>query len=172
MVFPANNYKELVDEENQALKLLRIIWANIAKLPKAKIDYILRGPADPIKEDEKLTQKYSSRILFVAAEMGNTTFIVELIRHYPELVLELNDNKQSIFHVAVLHRHFNIYSLLFEIGSIKDSIINLEDAKGNNMLHLVGILEETTMSNQLQKISGPVPQMRQELVWFKVHVSV
>ncbi|KVH92000.1 Ankyrin repeat-containing protein [Cynara cardunculus var. scolymus] len=169
----ANKYKRLIDEENQALKLLRIIWAHIVKLPKAKIDDILRGPADPIMEDDKLTQKYSSRILFVAAGMGNTAFIVELIRQYPERVLELDDNNQTIFHVAISHRHFSIYSLLYEIGSIKDSVINLEDGKGNNMLHLVGILEETTMimSNQLQNISGAVLQMRQELVWFELHLS-
>ncbi|XP_024977660.1 uncharacterized protein LOC112515221 [Cynara cardunculus var. scolymus] len=168
-----NKYKRLIDEENQALKLLRIIWAHIVKLPKAKIDDILRGPADPIMEDDKLTQKYSSRILFVAAGMGNTAFIVELIRQYPERVLELDDNNQTIFHVAISHRHFSIYSLLYEIGSIKDSVINLEDGKGNNMLHLVGILEETTMimSNQLQNISGAVLQMRQELVWFELHLS-
>ncbi|KVH91995.1 Ankyrin repeat-containing protein, partial [Cynara cardunculus var. scolymus] len=171
-------YKGFVDEENQALKLLKVIWANIEKLPKPKIDDILRGPADEIKEDENqtapeveipkdVTRKYSSRILFVAAKMGNVVFILELIRQHPERVLELNDNNQSIFHIAVSYRHDYIYSLMYEIGSVKDSIVNLEDVNGNNMLHLVGILRETTESNELVGGVGALLQMRQDLIWFQ-----
>ncbi|CAH1432911.1 unnamed protein product [Lactuca virosa] len=122
------------DMESHALQLLRIIWAEIVKLPKAQIDEIIRGPPDQTKEDEKQTrdekekqetllllrtisdnvakmpsrifnlfkspndenattsnptnQKYSSRVLFLAAEMGNTAFVVEVIRQYPHLVRE------------------------------------------------------------------------------------
>ncbi|KAI3508791.1 hypothetical protein L1887_23806 [Cichorium endivia] len=151
-----------VDEKNQAIQLLKNIWKNIVTLPTAKIDEILRGPADQIMED-----KYPSRVLFVAAEMGNTAFIVVLIRQYPERVLELNDNKQSIFHVAISHRHVGVYCLLHEIGSIKASIINLEDEKENNILHLVGILETKETTSQYADIKGPIQEMRQELGWFK-----
>ncbi|KAI3505006.1 hypothetical protein L1887_26852 [Cichorium endivia] len=161
-VFLHDDYDGLVDEGNQAMKLLRIIWGNIMKLPKAKIDDILRGRPDEI------TNKYSSRVLFVAAEMGNTAFIVELIRQYPEQVLALNDNKQSIFHIAVTHRYRGIYSLLHDIGSMQDSIVNLEDENGNNMLHLVGILSETARSYQFKDIPGPASQLLKDLAWFQV----
>ncbi|KAJ9561971.1 hypothetical protein OSB04_007131 [Centaurea solstitialis] len=100
--------------------------------------------------------------------MGNVEFILELVRKYPERVLELNDNKQSIFHVAVLYRHVNIYPLLYDMGSIKESIIKLEDIHGNNMLHLVGILEETSMCKELEDMSQIYAQMAEELRWFKV----
>ncbi|KAI3751606.1 hypothetical protein L2E82_22696 [Cichorium intybus] len=158
-----DGYEGLVDEKNQAINLLKNIWENIMKLPTAKIDEILRGPADQIMKD-----KYPSRVLFVAAEMGNTAFIVELIRQHPERVLELNDNKESIFHVAISHRHSGVFSLLHRIGSIKAFIINLEDEEGNNMLHLVGMPKKKgIISSQSEDIEGPILQMRQELQWSK-----
>ncbi|KAI3751645.1 hypothetical protein L2E82_22736 [Cichorium intybus] len=101
--------------------------------------------------------------------MGNTAFIVELIRQHPERVLELNDNKESIFHVAISHRHSGVFSLLHRIGSIKAFIINLEDEEGNNMLHLVGMPKKKgIISSQSEDIEGPILQMRQELQWSKV----
>ncbi|KAJ9561969.1 hypothetical protein OSB04_007129 [Centaurea solstitialis] len=163
--------EDTIVEKNQAMQLLRIIWGIIEKLSTAEINDILRGSPD---EDENLTTfglakmpKYSSRVLFVAAEMGNVEFIVELIRKYPERALERNDNKQSIFHVAVLYRQADVYTLLNEIGSIKESIINLEDIDGNNMLHLVGILEKTSMYKQFEDMSQVYVQIQEELIWFK-----
>nr|XP_043617637.1 ankyrin repeat-containing protein At5g02620-like isoform X2 [Erigeron canadensis] len=107
---------------------------------------------------------YSSRILFVAAEMGNTKFIVELIRKYPDLIWKVNDNNQSIFHIAVKHRHEGIYNLLYEIGSMKDLITPLKDDNDNNMLHLVG---KSAKKKRLQDVSGVALQMQRELLWFK-----
>ncbi|KAJ9557459.1 hypothetical protein OSB04_012073 [Centaurea solstitialis] len=195
--------------ESDSLKLLRIIWTEIVKLPKDQIDDIIRGPPDQPKGDEKEAssekekheaivllrtisdnianmpakifsvfrspvdkkktwedpkQKYSSRVLFLAAEMGNTAFIIEVIRKYPHLVWEVNDKNQSIFHVAISHRHEGIYNLLYEIGSLRNLIVTLEDKNGNNMLHLAG---ESAKINRLQDIPGVGLQLHLETLWFK-----
>ncbi|XP_024978191.1 ankyrin repeat-containing protein NPR4-like isoform X2 [Cynara cardunculus var. scolymus] len=149
-------YKE---KERKALLLLRIILNEILKLPKAEIDDLIRGPPE---DDTK--QKYPSRLLFLAAEMGNTAFIVEFIRQYPHLALELNDDNYSIFHVAVMHRHLGIYNLLLEKDHTRDLIITLEDKNGNNILHLVG---ECAKGNRLSDISGLGMLKELELRWFK-----
>lgn len=162
-------------KESEAMKLLKIIWKNIMKMPKVEIDNLLRGPYDKIMKDGKLVlnmkdgkRTYSSRILFVAAEMGNAKFVVELIRQYPDLIWKLNDNNQSIFHIAVAHRHESIYNLLYEIGSMKDMITPLKDPAGNNMLHLVGRIAK----NRVQDVSGVTFQMQRELLWFKVNLTL
>nr|XP_043617607.1 uncharacterized protein LOC122589381 isoform X2 [Erigeron canadensis] len=198
------------DMESHALQLLRIIWAEIVKLPKAQIDDIIRGSPDQTTGDEKQTRsekeqqetllllrtisdniarmptkifnlfkgppdekaatwkdtkpKYSSRVLFLAAEMGNTAFVAEVIRQYPHLVREVNDNNQSIFHIAVSHRHEGIFNLLYDIGSLRNLIITLEDKNGNNMLHLAG---ESAKINRLQNIPGVGLQLHLETLWFK-----
>ncbi|KAM0022169.1 putative ankyrin repeat-containing domain, PGG domain, ankyrin repeat-containing domain superfamily [Helianthus debilis subsp. tardiflorus] len=109
-------------------------------------------------------EKYSSRIPFIAAERGNTNFLVELIHRYPDLICKLNDDKQTIFHIAVKYRHEGIYNLLYEIGSMKDFVIRREDIDENNMLHLVG---KRATKERLAVVSGPALQMQRELLWFK-----
>lgn len=105
--------------------------------------------------------------MFAAAEAGNTKFVVELIRKYPDLIWKVNDNNQSIFHIAVEHRHEGIYNLLYEIGSMKDLITPLKDPKENNMLHLVGKIAK---QKRLQDVSGVALQMQRELLWFQVDI--
>ncbi|KAF5821459.1 putative PGG domain-containing protein [Helianthus annuus] len=104
----------------------------------------------------KCKKTYSSRILFVAAETGNTIFIVELIRLYPDLIWKVNDHNQSIFHIVVKHRRKGICNFLYEIGSMKDLITPLRDENDNNMLHLVG---KNTKQKRLQDVSGEVEAM-------------
>ncbi|KAI3512211.1 hypothetical protein L1887_19496 [Cichorium endivia] len=146
--------------ESKAVQLLREIWTSFEEKPKAEIDKILRGPIVSINN----IQTYPNRILFVAAETGNTRFLVELIRRYPDLIWKKNENNQSIFHVAVSHRHESIYNLLYEIGSMKALIIPVKDQEGNNMLHLVG---KNTERSRLQRVSGAAFRLQHKLLWFK-----
>ncbi|CAI9267826.1 unnamed protein product [Lactuca saligna] len=146
--------------ESQALQVLRMIWTRVVERPKSEVDNILRGPGTVI--NGRVT--YSSHILFVAAEMGNTDFVLELISKYPDLIWKKNENKQSIFHIAVSHRNEGIYKLLYEIGSMKDIITRLTDTDRNNMLHLVG---KNRVKNRLEDVSGVAFQMQRELQWFK-----
>ncbi|XP_071707228.1 uncharacterized protein [Rutidosis leptorrhynchoides] len=107
---------------------------------------------------------YSSRVLFIAAEVGNVGFLIELLRQYPDLIWKVNDKNRTIFHIGVKHRHEDIYNLLYEIGSMKDMITPLKDHKGNNMLHLAGKIAK---GNRLENAtSGAALQMQRELVWF------
>ncbi|KAJ0703579.1 putative ankyrin repeat-containing domain, PGG domain, ankyrin repeat-containing domain superfamily [Helianthus annuus] len=139
--------------ENRARLLQQGIFERIEKLRKESEVRITKYGKDA----------YSSRVLFIAAEMGNTNFLIELIRGYPDLIWKVNDNNQSIFHIAVKHRHEGIYNLLYEIGAMKDLITPLKDLKDNNMLHLVGKIAK---QNRLKDISGVALQMRLELLWF------
>ncbi|XP_023745476.1 uncharacterized protein LOC111893648 isoform X2 [Lactuca sativa] len=163
---PKDDIKQTRDEKEkqETLLLLRTISDNIIKMP-SRIYNLFRCPTDENAATSKtVKQKYSSRVLFLAAEMGNTAFLVEVIRQYPHLVREVNDNNHSIFHVAVSHRHEGIYNLLYEIGALRNLIITLEDKNGNNILHIAG---ETPKINRLQNIPGVGLQLHLETLWFK-----
>ncbi|PWA67638.1 Ankyrin repeat-containing protein [Artemisia annua] len=99
--------------------------------------------------------------------MGNTRFVVELLRAYPDLIWKTNDDNYSIFHVAIMNRHQDIYNLMYEIGSMKDLITPLKDKDGNNMLHLVGL----TLGKTATKTSRASLLMQRELLWFKTKPS-
>ncbi|CAH1427332.1 unnamed protein product [Lactuca virosa] len=142
----------------KVVRILGLIWENFEGERKAVIDDILRGHPDE-------NGLHPNGILFIAAEMGNTNFLVELIRKYPDIIWKKNDNHQSIFHVAVSYRHVNIYKLLYEIGSLKTLIFPLKDQDGNNMLHLVG--KKSMRSRLDQDVSGAAFELQRELLWFK-----
>ncbi|KAD7479087.1 hypothetical protein E3N88_02223 [Mikania micrantha] len=155
-------------KEDQALQLQKLISEHIAKM-HVETQNVIKGPTATsnypnVASSGNTNKTYSSRILFVAAEMGNVTFVIELIRRYPDLIWKVNDNNQSIFHIAVKHRHEGIYNLLYEIGSMKDLITPLKDRKDNNMLHLVG---KSAKQKRLEDVSGVALQMQRELLWFK-----
>ncbi|KAM0041981.1 putative ankyrin repeat-containing domain, PGG domain, ankyrin repeat-containing domain superfamily [Helianthus debilis subsp. tardiflorus] len=148
------------EKESEALQLLKIIWENIATMAKTEIDDIIRGP--PLRVGT--TKSYPSRVLFVAAKMGNTRFIVELIRSYPDLIWKQDDKGKTIFHLAIKRRQEKIYNLLYEIGAMKDLITPIKDKNGNNMLHMVS---KSAKPSRFQNVSGVALQMQRELLWFK-----
>ncbi|KAK1410505.1 hypothetical protein QVD17_37042 [Tagetes erecta] len=142
-------------KEDLALELQKLIFRYIKRM---------RDQATIFEEATTLKETYSSRVLFIAARMGNTTFLIQLIRQYPDLIWKVNDNGLSIFHIAVKYRHEGIYNLLYEIGAMKDMITPLKDEQQNNMLHLVG---RSAKQKQLQDVSGVALQMQRELLWFQ-----
>ncbi|KAF8030334.1 hypothetical protein BT93_E2700 [Corymbia citriodora subsp. variegata] len=128
-----------------AVKLLELIWREISLLDDEGIRELLSEP---------------SRLLITAAELGNYGFLTVLSRLHPELLWKFDDQKQSIFHAAVSHRHEKIFRLIYDIGAHKDVIAAYKDENDNNILHLAG------MGPPIQ-LSGAVLQMRRELLLFK-----
>ncbi|PWA39837.1 Ankyrin repeat-containing protein [Artemisia annua] len=136
-------------EDTDALKLLKIIWRRVCETM-----YI---------DEIEVMMKEPPRILFVAADRGNTRFIAECLRTYPDLMFDKNEDGLTIFHIAVLHRHQGIYNLLYEIGSANHDICLLTDEMDNSMLHLVGL-----NSKEMQtKMAGPSLLLQREILWFK-----
>ncbi|XP_076889515.1 uncharacterized protein LOC143540298 [Bidens hawaiensis] len=153
-----NKIKRNISLEDQLASELRVVIVKYIDKMHEETNKILRK-----LRAEKNT--YSSRVLFIAAEMGNTNFLVELIRQYPDLIWKVNDHRLSIFHIAVKHRHQGIYNLLYEIGAMKDLITCISDSKeNNNMLHLVG---KIVKQKRLEDVSGVALQMQRELLWFQ-----
>ncbi|KAL8093773.1 uncharacterized protein LOC141688810 [Apium graveolens] len=161
------------EKKCQALEIVQIIWREVVKLKDDDIWNIIRGPPEMIKVREsnhpaaKYVDRfagYQSRLLFVAAALGNTKFLIELLRLCPELIWKIDDNDRTIFHVAVLHRQESVYNLLYEIGSIKDLVTSFKDTNENNILHLAAKKPE---QSRLHIVSGVALQMQREILWFK-----
>ena len=131
------------------------MWGEIIK---NKHDEVLKQ----IAADPKM--KVVEGLLFTAARFGNYKFIIELLRLYPDITWDRDDDNHTIFHVAVIHRHEKVYNLLYEFGSKKLGYIR--DTNENNILHLAAI---KPMQKRLNIVSGAALQMQRELLWFKVH---
>ncbi|KAJ0764257.1 putative ankyrin repeat-containing domain, PGG domain, ankyrin repeat-containing domain superfamily [Helianthus annuus] len=140
-----------LEEDTDALKVLEIIWERATKTMDFK------------EIQSMLKVSTSSRILFDAARSGNTRFIVEVLRRYPDLIFETIEDGITIFHIAVMHRNRGICNLLYEIGDgNRNDICILTDKNGNNILHLVG----KSSKEMATKMSGASLLMQRELLWF------
>ncbi|KAL8093738.1 hypothetical protein AgCh_035574 [Apium graveolens] len=131
---------------------------------------LLRIMLGEIVKEEKVLNEISGKskrngvhgLQFAAARLGNHKFIIEILRLCPDLTWETDYSKHTIFHIAVLHRQENVYSLLSEFGSKKLATI---DRHGNNILHLAAKLPA---QGRLNIVSGAALQMQRELMWFKL----
>ncbi|KAG2663317.1 hypothetical protein I3760_16G023200 [Carya illinoinensis] len=99
-----------------------------------------------------------------AAKVGNVEFLVILIRSYPNLIWEVDDDYGTLFHVAVEHRQVRVFNLIYEIGVLKDNLASLYVEGNKSMLHLV---KELPSLDRLNIISGAALQMQRELLWFQ-----
>ncbi|KAK4347510.1 hypothetical protein RND71_033849 [Anisodus tanguticus] len=109
-------------------------------------------------EDELSELVADTEILHSAAKAGNVEFLAVLIRNHPDLIWTHNQKNQTIFHVAVLHREEKVFSLIHQIGAIKNLITLKKDDDYNNILHLAGMLgQPNDLKQELEK-----PQLEEE----------
>ncbi|XP_074355040.1 uncharacterized protein LOC141693779 isoform X2 [Apium graveolens] len=139
-------------DNSKAAEIVRIMWREIIK--QKHEDILKQIAGDP-------NRTIVEGILFTAARFGNYKFITEILRLYPDITWDKDDNKHTIFHVAVMNRHENVYSLLYGFGSKK---LDITDNDGNNILHLAAIKPS---QSRLNIVSGAALQMQRELLWFK-----
>lgn len=119
------------------------------------------------EEDEFLQYKKTSKIMFDAAQVGNTLILEYIFSYDPNMFMEVNNEGQSILHIAILNRQESVYDLILSKGSYKNVLVQIVDRGGNNVLHLAGklIASEGRLGS---------PQLHQDLIckeekWFKVH---
>ncbi|KAM4098052.1 hypothetical protein ACJW30_07G047500 [Castanea mollissima] len=132
-----------------AHQLVKKLWEHVLELQDSEISRLIGKP---------------SRLLFDAAELGSLEFLIILLDSYPDLLWRIDRKNRSLFHIAVLYRHENIFNLIYEIGAINDLIAAYKDENNNNILHLAANLAPPS---QLQIVSGAALQMQRELLWFK-----
>jgi hypothetical protein len=105
------------------------------------------------------------KAVFNAVKHGIVEFIVEIVRHYPDVIWFEDDLNRGIFLYATLQRQEKIFSLLYKMGAKKNSMATPWDKYHNNILHQAAFLAP---SSQLDRVSGAALQMQRELQWYKV----
>ncbi|XP_035544584.1 uncharacterized protein LOC109012753 [Juglans regia] len=101
---------------------------------------------------------------YISAKVGNIEFLNILIRSYPDLIWQVDEDGKTLLHIAILYRQENVFNLIYDIAATTNSIALSIDENNNNMLHLAG---ELAPSSRLKIVSGAALQMQRELLWFK-----
>ncbi|GJV02558.1 reverse transcriptase domain-containing protein [Tanacetum coccineum] len=81
-----------------------------------------------MRHETNAKKTFSSRVMFIAAETSNTNFLLELIRQSSDLIWKVNDDNQTIFHVAVKYRHEDIDDEIISSLALSES----EDSRGGH----------------------------------------
>ncbi|KAJ3694053.1 hypothetical protein LUZ60_009533 [Juncus effusus] len=115
---------------------------------------------DPI-DAKPIFQKSST----IAATNGISEIIEEIAIASPTtLFLENNDPMISIFHIAVKHRHHNVFNLLFQTSFQRDVLLTRRAQDRTSILHMAATLPS---SDRLNQVPGAPLQMQRELQWYK-----
>ncbi|KAI9194431.1 hypothetical protein LWI28_005950 [Acer negundo] len=143
-------------EGSLALMFAKYLWQVVTNKQNVDIKELIRHP---------------SNLLFDATRMGNFPLLAEFIRLYPDMVFELDKNKRTIFHIAILHRHSSIFNLIHELGYVRELIATYVDAEKNTLLHMVAKHPNQSL------VSTTALEMQKELLLFKevekvMHVSL
>ncbi|KAK1583053.1 hypothetical protein Q3G72_020621 [Acer saccharum] len=134
---------------SQALELVQCLWEKVRTKPDAELTELITSP---------------TKLLIDAAILGNYEFLAALVGFEPYLIHTLDGNNSSIFHIAISHRHANIFKLIYEMGFDKELLATYADDQGNNMLHLAGKYPEQPPASI---VPGAALEMQRELLMFE-----
>lgn len=110
-------------------------------------------------------QQLLKKVFFKAATLGISKFVQEIIAAYKGSVYWEDENKHTIFHVAVLHRRAEVFNLIYS-STFKSNWLGSNDNIRNNILHFGGKLVPSS------EVAGAALQMQRELEWFKVRFLI
>ncbi|CAN1345069.1 Ankyrin repeat-containing protein ITN1, partial [Linum perenne] len=151
-IYVVSNRDELLIIGIGNIELLRRLCRHLSTLPEPEFE-----------------QMGIQKALFNAVSHGIVEFIVELIRHYPDIVWREDDNQRGIFLSATLHRQEKIFSLIYKMGAKKNAMATSWDLDDNNILHQAAFLAPPS---RLESVTGAALQMQRELQWYKEVESI
>ena len=119
---------------------------------------------------------YPFPLIFHAARKENIEFLRKLADKRPDILWEVNERKQTIFHVAVYNGQEKIVQLLSEMRSQNDPRVFLTDKNGNTILHLAAMVQGNDIDGSKANndgsnvIFGAAFQQQKRLSSFKVSI--
>ncbi|KAJ6292320.1 hypothetical protein OIU78_024490 [Salix suchowensis] len=114
-------------------------------------------------KNRKESQRQEHIPLFIATINGIEEIVWEIIDQYPYAIEKLNEERQSILDVAVMHRQKKIFSLVKQQKVPLARLHRVIDNKGNTLLHHVADMEHYRGGTK----PGPALKLQEELKWFE-----
>ncbi|KAA8523318.1 hypothetical protein F0562_009741 [Nyssa sinensis] len=131
---------------HQAIQLVKCFCTEVICLENKKASSILRQP------------------FVLGAQFGIHEIVEEILESFPASISFGDEQNHTVFHLAVMNRHENVFNLIYQMGEYKQFLSMFIDKSGNNIYHLAGKLAP---KHRLNLVSGAALQMQRELQWFK-----
>ncbi|KAG5234710.1 ankyrin repeat-containing protein [Salix suchowensis] len=114
-------------------------------------------------KNTKESQRQEHIPLFIATINGIEEIVWEIIDQYPHAIEKLNEERQSILDVAVMHRQKKIFSLVKQQKVPLARLHRVIDNMGNTLLHHVADMKHYRGGTK----PGPALKLQEELQWYE-----
>ncbi|XP_022860611.1 ankyrin repeat-containing protein ITN1-like [Olea europaea var. sylvestris] len=149
LVQPMKRIRQKKLKHYQALQLVKFICSHVKNLGNESNDVassIFKGP------------------FLLAAQNGVEEIVAEILDSFPASIdFTDEEEKHSVFHLAVIYRREKVLKVLLEKNVGRDKMF-LTDRRNNNILHLAGYRPAIDLPDHNR---GAIFQMQHELKWFK-----
>ncbi|XP_044479358.1 ankyrin repeat-containing protein ITN1-like [Mangifera indica] len=108
---------------------------------------------------------YTTIPLLLATERGIVEIVKKILGVYPPLVEHENDLNQNILHVAIKHRHYEIFNIVKNMKIPMARLVRKVDRNGYTILHHAAYMEEKT--TKIIQPGGPVYRLQEEMEWYR-----
>ncbi|KAF8401748.1 hypothetical protein HHK36_012694 [Tetracentron sinense] len=116
------------------------------------------------KEAKSGSSRKGETPILIAARMGVTEMVEEILDKFPVAVQDLNSEEQNIVMLATENRQLRVFQLLQKRDIIRENMFSQVDINRNSPLHLAATLSEL---HRPWFIPGAALQMQWEIKWYK-----
>ncbi|KAG7946299.1 hypothetical protein I3843_14G032600 [Carya illinoinensis] len=85
----------------------------------------------------------------LAVKNGISEFVLKVARTHPSFLENKYRNSRNILMLAVLYRQYEIFSNIDHGFDMENTLTSYGDCNDDNILHMVGMIEDSTMLNQI-----------------------
>uniref|UniRef100_A0A6N2NBJ4 PGG domain-containing protein n=1 Tax=Salix viminalis TaxID=40686 RepID=A0A6N2NBJ4_SALVM len=160
-VFALKVAKILIKKDDESLNKVNITITDEEHGPGGEENG--KGEITSEGNNTKESQRQEHIPLFIATINGIEEIVWEIIDQYPHAIEKLNEERQSILDVAVMHRQKKIFSLVKQQKVPLARLHRVIDYKGNTLLHHVADMEHYRGGTK----PGPALKLQEELQWFE-----
>uniref|UniRef100_A0A6N2NEX6 PGG domain-containing protein n=1 Tax=Salix viminalis TaxID=40686 RepID=A0A6N2NEX6_SALVM len=160
-VFALKVAKILIKKDDESLNNVNITITDEEHGPGGEENG--KGEITSEGNNTKESQRQEHIPLFIATINGIEEIVWEIIDQYPYGIEKLNEERQSILDVAVMHRQKKIFSLVKQQKVPLARLHRVIDNMGNTLLHHVADMRYYSGGTK----PGPALQLQEELQWFE-----
>ncbi|KAK3017733.1 LOW QUALITY PROTEIN: hypothetical protein RJ639_003089 [Escallonia herrerae] len=118
------------------------------------------------QKSQEVNKKVAWTPLMLATRYGCTEIVKAILTKYPQAVEYVDGKGRNILHLAIEHRHIEIFDMVEKKGFPMIRLIRKLDNDGNTILHCVGIKNE---DEGVKDMRSPAMLLREGLLLFEVH---
>lgn len=120
---------------------------------------------DGVAQAGQVVTKIAESPLILATKSGCTEIVDEILKTYPQAVEYVDRDGRNVLHIAIKHRHMQIFDIVEKMGMPMRRLKRKITHKGNSILHMVGVKEETEIAD----MRSPALLLQENLLLFEVN---